>query len=367
VNPAPFRLEIGFVIDEGVPRGSRPWEWAFGRPSDSAVAVMRFGWIAKHLAQETGQRVRYSLYRPWQRYDAVVFLKSMKGPSRALARRLRERGTRVISDVNVDYFTPAEGTFYYRGMAPTVEQSASAQEMAGLSDALIADSIHIERVCAKHHPKVRWIPDNVEMSLVPPYQPWKQGAKLDLLWSGEAVKLFELLSIENVLRKLAGKIRLVLVTNDLAALDRWFEPWKSRFESLLAAVEHEIVPFKSIAELLKRYAVGGVFISPRFLDNTYNWGHTEWKITLPMACGRVALGSPLPSYAEVARLSDGAGLRLCKNDDEWTAAFDAMMSGDFDFATEEAAAREVVHAHYSTPVVAAAHRAFVAEVCAANG
>jgi hypothetical protein len=252
-------------------------------------------------------------------------------------------------------------------MAPTAEQSASAQEMAGLSDALIADSIHIEQVCAKHHPKVRWIPDNVEMSLVPSYQPWKPGAKLNLLWSGEAVKLFELLSIENVLRKLAGRIRLVLVTNDLAALDRWFEPWKSRFEGLLAAVEHEIVPFKTIAELLKLYATGGVFISPRFLDNTYNWGHTEWKITLPMACGRVALGSPLPSYAEVARLSGGAGLRLCGSEDEWAAALDAMLAGDFDFATEEAAAREVVRAHYSTPVVAAAHRACVAEVCTANG
>jgi hypothetical protein len=367
VKPASSRLTVGFVIDEGLPRGSRPWEWALGRPSDSAVAVMRFGWIAKYLADETGGQVRYSLYRPRQSYDAVVFLKSMKAPSRALARRLREAGTRVISDVNVDYFTPAEGTFYYRGMAPTPEQSASAQEMAGLSDALIADSIHIEQVCAKHHPQVRWVPDNVEMSLVPPHQSWKPGAKLDLLWSGEAVKLFELLSIENVLRKLASKVRLVLVTNDLTALDRWFEPWKSRFEGLLAAVEHEFVPFKSIAELLKLYARGGVFISPRFLDNTYNWGHTEWKITLPMSCGRVALGSPLPSYQEVARRSGSAGLRLCENEDDWAAALDAMLAGDFDFVAEEAAAREVVRAHYSTPVVAAVHRTCVAEVCATHG
>ena len=367
VKPASARLEVGFVIDEGLPRGSRPWEWALGRPSDSAVAVMRFGWIAKHLARETRGQVRYSLYRPWQRYDAVVFLKSMKTPCRTLARRLRAAGTRVISDVNVDYFTPAEGTFYYRGMAPTPEQSASAQEMAGLSDALIADSIHIAQVCAKHHPKVRCVPDNVELSLVPPYQPWKRGAKLDLLWSGEAVKLFELLSIENVLRKLARRIRLVLVTNDLGALDRWFDPWKGRFEGLLAAVEHEFVPFKSVAQLLKLYAGGGVFISPRFLDNTYNWGHTEWKITLPMSCGRVALGSPLPSYTEVAWRSGGAGLRLCENEDDWTTALDVMLAGSFDFAAEETAARDVVRAHYSTPVVAEAHHACVAEVCAANG
>ena len=358
-------MHVGFIVDGQLPRATRPWEWLLGRSSGSAVAEMRFAWIAQHLAGE--KAARYSLFRPWQRYDAVVFLKSMSRECLALARRLRDAGTPVISDVNVDYFTPAEGTFYYQGMAPTAEQTVRARELAGLSDALIADSSHIQQVCEQHHPNVRWIPDNVNMSLVPPYRAWKREGKLDLLWSGEAVKLFELLRIEDILRKLAPHIRLVLVTNDLSALDRWFEPWKSRFESLLAAVEHEIIPFRSVAELLKIYSSGGVAISPRFLDNTYNWGHTEWKITLPMACGRVALGSPLPSYREVAQRSGGAGLRLCEDDEAWAAAFDAVLSGSFDFAAEETAAREVVRAHYSTPVVAAAHRACVAEVCPGHG
>lgn len=366
MSGASSTLEVGFVIDEGLPRRTHPWEWLLGRSSDSAVAVMRFGWIAKHLAAETSSPVRYSLYRPWRRFDAVVFLKSFSAESQRLAAQLRSRGTRVISDVNVDYFTPADGTFYYRGMAPTPEQSASARKMAGLSDALFADSIHIQQVCAQHHPKVRWIPDNVELSLVPSYRPWKPGGRLDLLWSGEAVKLFELLSIEEVLRKFAPHFRLLLVTNDLAALDRWFDPWKSRFQGLLAALNHEIIPFRSVAGLLQFYSSGGVFISPRFLDNTYNWGHTEWKITLPMACGRFTLGSPLPSYREVARRSGGAGLRLCEDAGAWTEAFDAVLSGGFDFSAEEAAAREVVRAHYSTPVVAAAHRDGVAEVCATD-
>jgi hypothetical protein len=141
---------------------------------------------------------------------------------------------------------------------------------------------------------VRWIPDNVNLQLVPPCRAWKRDGKLTLLWSGEAVKLFELLRIGDVLRSYASHIRLVLVTNDLSAMDRWFEPWKQRLESLLAEIEHEIVPFRSVKELLEVYNRGGVFISPRYLDNTYNWGHTEWKIALPMVCGRVALASPLP-------------------------------------------------------------------------
>jgi hypothetical protein len=356
-------LEVGFVIDGQLPRWPRVWQWVRGCPSASAVGQMRFGWIARALPRK---RARYRLYRPGRRYDAVVFLKSMSADCQRLAQSLQQRGTRVIFDVNVDYFTPAGGNFYYRGMAPTAEQTANAKHMAELSDAVIADSNHLAGVCAKHHANVRWIPDNVDLRLAPPHRTWKSLPKLDLLWSGEAVKLFELLRIESVLRKFAHRVRLVLVTNDLTALDRWFDPWKLRFEQLLASVEHTIVPFRSVRELLKIYSGGGVFISPRFLDNTYNWGHTEWKITLPMACGRMAFGSPLPSYLDVAARSGGSGLRLCSDDDGWSAAFDDALCGRIDFAAEEKAARDVVEKFYATPPVAIAHHEYIAEVCAAG-
>lgn len=359
---------LGFVIDGRLPHWQRPWHLLRGCPSHSAVGEMRFGWIADHMNRQPDRGFRYELYRPWQRYDAVVFLKSMNAQSQALARSLRARGTRILFDVNVDYFTPATGTFYYQGMAPTAGQTEDARRMADLADALIADSSHLATVCAQHHPRVRWISDNVDMSLVPRVENgagWTPTGetKLTLLWSGEAVKLFELLSIESVLREFAGRVRLVLVTNSLAAMDRWFDPWKERFESLLRTIDHEIVPFTSIRALLDLYARGGVFISPRFLDNSYNHGHTEWKIALPMSCGRIALGSPLPSYRDVERRSHGAGLRVCADDPAWRVALDEILSGRINLASEAEAARQVVRDHYSTPVVAAAHGQFVAEVC----
>lgn len=335
-----------------------------GCPSHSAVGEMRFGWIAKHLNADRESGVHYSLYRPGQEYEAVVFLKSMNAASQELACSLRARGTRVLFDLNVDYFSEAQGTFYYQGMAPTPQQNDDARRMAELSDALIADSSHLAAVAAKHHPQVRWISDNVDMRLASLRLPQiKRDDRIDLLWSGEAVKLFELLSIEEVLRKFAGRVRLWLVTNSLSAIDRWFEPWKSRFGNLLQTLEHEIIPFHSVAELLRIYAYGGVFISPRFLDNSYNFGHTEWKIALPMACGRMALGSPLPSYQDVATRSNGAGLRLCADEGAWMEAFDQILSGAVDLEAEGDAASKVVEEYYSTPVVAKAHREFVSHVC----
>ena len=360
-------LRVGFVIDGRVPslaavlgRKIRPWEWLLGCNTSSSVGLMRYRWIAREVAQHGAQ---YSAYHPLGRYDAVVFLKSMSDESHRLAQCLRARGTRVIFDLNVDYLTPASGTFYYEGMAPSPEQRRQALAMMAASDALIADSSHLEKICRLQHPSVRWIPDNVDLRRAPPRRAWSRTGKLDLLWSGEAMKLFELLCIEEVLREFAGHIRLTLVTNSLTALDRWFEPWKGRLEKLLASVEHTIMPFRSVGELLKIYARGGVFISPRFLDNTYNLGHTEWKITLPMACGRVALGSALPSYLDVAERSGGRGLRVCREAAEWRENLDAILSGRFDFESEENAARVVIARHYSTPVIATAHRQFMEEIC----
>lgn len=358
---------IGFVIDSRVPSWAavvsgraRPWVPLLGWPSGGSVAVMRFGWIARRVNADAGAGWRYEIYKPWRSYHAVVFLKSMGAECAALAERLKRAGTRVVFDLNVDYLTPAGGQFYYDGMAPTPEQHAAAHAMLRASDLVIADSSHLAAVAAQHHARVAWIADNVEMRLAPPWHEWRREGRLPLLWSGEAAKLFELLAIGQPLLRNAGRIRLVLVTSALAALGRWPAAQRERFEALLARVEHEIIPFRSIPQLFTIYAQGGIFIAPRFLDNTYNMGHTEWKITLPMACGRGVLASPVPSYADFARVSDGKGLRLCANDAEWEAAIDGAVRGGLFSPAEEAAAREAVQAHYSTEVIARRHRDLLA-------
>ena len=357
---APLR-RVGFIADNCLPGFGR-WQGGWGSPlallrgwrTGSSVAEMRFGWIAEAVGRGAWS-LRYEWYRPWRRYDAVVFLKSMSGECRELAVRLRAQGVRTGFDANVDYYTPASGRFYYEGMAPTPAQRAQAIAMTQACDAVIADSSHIARQCRPWNADVTWIPDNVDMARVPAYRPWRPGnGPVPLLWSGTAAKLVDLLAIKSVLVKHARHVRLVLVTGSLDELGQWFAGYREEFRAMLAQVPHEFVTFRSIPELLARYAAGGVLISPRFLDNSYNLGHTEWKITLGMACGRLAFCSPVPSYADVAARSGGRGLRICANDAEWDAALDALLSGAM-APDEELAARATVEQHYSTPVVAAQH------------
>lgn len=356
---------VGFVVDDQVPSWQRrPWQMLCGAPSHSSVGTMRHRWIADWVRRNPSTGLTYEVFKPWRRYAAVVFLKSMGSAACALAQRLRAAGTRIVFDANVDYLTPPWGTFYYRGMAPTEEQRGQAQAITALADGIIADSPHLAAAWGRAHPAVRWIPDHVRMGDVPALHAWQPSGKLTLVWSGEAVKLFEFLAIEEPLRRIARHVRLRFVTNSLAALDRWHDGLADRFRALLAVVEHEFIPFRSIPQLLAIYAQGGIAVSPRFLDNSYNLGHTEWKVALPMACGRTVLATPVPSYEEVARLSGGRGLRLCADDAAWDAAFAAALGSGIDFAAEGAAARRTIEEHYSTPVVAAAHADWIRVVIA---
>ncbi|MBI4765592.1 MAG: hypothetical protein HY787_13470 [Deltaproteobacteria bacterium] len=326
------------------------------------ISLVRFAWITAQINETPEYKLKYEIYQPWRKYDALIFLKSMGDKSLSLLKRYHGKGLPVFFDANVNYYQ-IEGTEYYGGMLPSLQQKEEAIKMTESVDGVIADSEFLQKICAHYNARVIWIPDNVRMDLVPPYRPWRiSGGRVPLLWSGEALKLFELLAIEDLLNRYSSKIELVLVTNDLSALERWHPGYQDRFQSLLGMVPHRIIPYQSVEQLFQIYSQGGVAISPRFLDNSYNRGHTEWKITLGMACGRMVFCSPVPSYVKVAELSNGKGIRVCYTPEDWHSALEALLSAEMDLEMEEGAAQGVVEKYYSTPVVAEKQAGFVRSV-----
>jgi glycosyltransferase involved in cell wall biosynthesis len=358
-------MRVGFVIDNYIPtlpkvlrRGLRVDRFFTGWNTPSPTGFMRFGWIAAAVNQRTAG-VRYELYRVWQRYDAVVFLKSFDPSSLELARRLRGRDTRIVFDINVDYFTPASGEFRYDTMAPTNTQREAAIAMAREADLVITASRHLATACAPFARRVEWLPDHVNFDLVPALRSTAPDGPVNLWWSGEAVKLLDLLAIEEVLRKFAGRYRLRLVTSSLAALDKWKPGLKERFESMAREIKAEVIAFRTVPELLRQYGSGGFILSPRFLDNSYNLGHSEWKLTLGMACGLPAMASPVPSYVDLAGSAEAGAIRICSDTADWDAALGDAIEGRWG---DPAAAREVVRTHYATDAVAARHLNLVRSV-----
>ena len=320
---------------------------------------MRYGWVAEAVNDDPESGMCYELFKPWRRYDAVVFLKSMEVGCADHAERLKEQGTKVLFEANVDYYTEGvEGNLpgYLR---PTVDQRKKAIRMTSLADGVIASSSHLSRICRRWNPGTSWVPDHIPGRMIPKPRASTspKDSTLHVWWSGMADKAADLLPAGEALRSMGNKIRLHLVTGNMkAALKRMDPATASRLEAMLSDVPAAFHPFTSVADLLTLYAeVGGVIISPRSLENPYNRSHTEWKITLGMACGLPAITSPQPSYLDVREQSaDQSAVTICCSDSEWKSAFDTACRDDWHARASEAALC-VVREHYITEAVAPRH------------
>ncbi|MDD5198729.1 MAG: hypothetical protein PHC88_02920 [Terrimicrobiaceae bacterium] len=364
---------VGFIINSRVPgvaslrTGMPPLALVSGwDDAASPMGLMRFRWIADALrAANSGWR--YELYRPWRSYDAVVFLKSMGPACLALARRLKGEGTRVLFEANVDYYTRFEGEARLDAMAPGASQRRDAVEITELADAVIGSSRRLTEVCRSFNSAATWVPDNVNLRLRPAAaeaQPIRDG-RLQVWWSGTAAKLFEFLAAEEAFLALADRIHLQLVTDDIeTAAKRWPVEVRERFGRFLGRVPHALHRYRDIPHLFGLYATGGVIVSPRFLDVPYNLSHTEWKITLGMACGLPAIASPVPSYVDAAERSEPDAVSLCETFADWISAFDGFLSDSSRLREGGRAAFEAVRQHYETGVVAERHAAWIGETCA---
>lgn len=355
---------VGFIINSRIPawdslrRGMRPHHMLLGWPDKySPMHFMRFGWIADEINR--GGDIRYELFKPWKEYDAVVFLKSMEAGCARLAEHLRDRGCRVLFEANVDYYTEAGNESLPRELVPTPAQRSAAIRMTSFSDRVIASSRHLAEICREWNPLSAWVPDNIPLRMIPSGNCGSavREGRLQVWWSGMPAKIVDFLAIEKVLGALRGRIHLNLVTGDLAsAMGRFSSDQSTRIDRLLSTIGHTFYRFQDIPRLLGLYHQGGgVILSPRLLDNPYNQSHTEWKITLGLACGLPAITSPQPSYMDVAgRCETPRTVCICESDEDWQAAFEEVLEGRRAEEKSRAAA-EVVRRHYSTEVVAALH------------
>ncbi len=351
-------MRVGFIVNSRVPsfdairRGMPPWGLALGWDDAGAtMSYMRFRWLARF--QPEG--IHYELYRPWRFYEAVVFMKSMGAACMETIARLRKVGTAVLFEANVDYYTTWNGLVPMADMAPTPQQKADAEQITKMANAVIASSRHLTQICARMNPAAHWVADNILPEFLT-LSRWNTGpdGRLPVWWSGMAAKSFELLAAEESLLHFQDRIHLHMVMDDFSqGKAKWRPEVSTRFETFLSKIPHTFHRFKSIPHLLKLYSTGGVIISPRFLEIPYNLGHSEWKITLGMACGLPALASPQPSYEDVAQRAHPDAIRICRNYFHWEEALEWACTRPQQPSEE---AQEVVRRHYLSPLIAEQHR-----------
>ena len=325
----PRRYRVGWVASDTL-QASRV---SFDALSDAVR--MRIANVARWIERNT-EDIRCELYRRRRSYDVVVFQKAMSDDAIAEAGRLKERGTRVVFDANVNYYE-IEGEYEIPGTKPTEEQRRQAIAMTTAADLVVADSTFLCGVARRFNASAVTVPDNVDLDVFSSVSGHESAGPFRVVWSGMAAKALPLLDIAEAVSALADS-ELVLVSERAPEV----------MEQLREGLTVRYVPW-SLAGYARLLPSCDVIVSPKRLTNRYELGHTEWKITLGMACGLPAVASPQQSYVEA--LSDGGGF-IAETADEWQGAL-ARLAGDAGFRRSVgAAARATVERRYSTSVVA---------------
>jgi len=277
------------------------------------------------------------IYNHDKRYDAVVFFKAMGRLEQEEARKIKAYGGKVIFDANVNYYE-IWGKFDTFSNQPTLEQKKDAIQMTSLADLCVGDSSKLCGTVKKHNQNIRWIPDNVNLDVFRFVRKHAPTQPVRLVWSGISFKADHLLLLEDVFSKLKN-IELIIVSDRTPQV----------IKKLAPIVKCRFVPFsdRGYARLLSQC---DIIISPKQIVNSYEVGHTEYKITLGMAAGLPAVASPQQSYIEAISYKDG-GI-ICATPEEWVTALDSLIKDHKLREDLGRRARQTVIERYATPVVA---------------
>ena len=175
--------------------------------------------------------------------------------------------------------------------------------MLDAADAVTCASPFIRDRVATRHPRAHYVPDSIDAAHFAGRKTWSRRAgPLRAIWSGTSVKAHELLPALRLLGD-AGYRTTLLTDADpglgvCCDIRRW---------------AHASFP----SDILE----GDVAISYRASADSYDAGHSAFKLAVMMFQGVPALASPLPSYE--ALLADGGGL-VCRDDRSWRSALESI-------------------------------------------
>lgn len=243
--------------------------------------------VIKHLRD---QGIKTEVYKPFKKYDIVIFQKCFSEKYYEIAKKLSNTGSKIILDINVNYFVKAGETTQV-----TEKQIEDLHRFLGLTNTIFVSSHYLQSVAEKYHSDVHYIPEHI--STIGSHLPKKLSNPVKLLYCGYAVKANSVLLIEDVLKELSKEydVEFIFVCDQKPSLKL---PVKTSFVRYI---------HRNLVNILRQ---GDIKVAPRGIGNSYDLGHSFTKIGYPMSVGLPVVASPVPSYK-------GSPALLSTSEGEW--------------------------------------------------
>lgn len=281
------------------------------------------------------------LYGLFRKYDMVIFQKKFDEKAFEIAKKLKERKTKVILDINVNYYD-ASSKFIEK------KQNQDVMRFTELADGVIVPTGFLKESIRTIFPEKRvWV---IEESIEDKFFEKKKEKfikPLKLIWCGYSAKARELLLIADVLTSLYKKIEfeLILICDKEPKIRIGNVPIK------FIRYNHSEIP----ALLLK----GDIFIAPRELSDSYNLAHSFTKVGIAMAVGLPVAASPVPSYQNSPAI-------LCADREEWKENLEKMLTDIPSLEQLSRKGREYTNENYSPQVIKPEYKKLFMSVLESN-
>jgi glycosyltransferase involved in cell wall biosynthesis len=248
-------------------------------PYDKVIPSTRLRVYDVIRAFNNSDRFTLEVYRPWRKYDAVIFQKTFDEKAFRLALRLKKT-TKIVLDINVNYF---DHTWMKKG---ELNQNKNICRFMTLTDHLLVSTNYLKQYILPLHSTtpITVIEENIPDKYLLAKPPQVINQHVTFVYNGYSIKTKDLQLLQHVLTRLANifDVSYLFVCEKKPSIS--FTGVQTKF------IKHS---YKINEEHL---ALGQICLAPRDLNDSYNLGHSFTKIGLPMAVGIPVVASPIPSY-----------------------------------------------------------------------
>lgn len=300
--------QIGFVVDDI-------------QAYNKALASVRIRCYDIMAAMEKAG-IRVELYKPFKKYEAVIFTKTRTDESVRKAQKLKDTGTLVISDNFCEYLTDETRSDDW--------ERRNILKILNCSDVAITYSKEQYKQFCQYHNQVFFIQESVNDSYFKVCKEHKKTPRVTLIYSGFRSNALHTELIKDVILRLQREFQcrvLFICERDPA----------------IKSFPYEYIHYDQ-KEIVQNLLKGDIMIAPRPMEGIEKLQHTLTKIATPMAIGLPVVASPVPAYA-------GTPAILCNNEAEWYDALRKLVLDVEERKKTGKESRKYVKEHLSTDVV----------------
>ena len=240
---------MGFVLD--------------GKPTyKRALASLRMRCYDMILKMEQ-MGVKAELYKPNKKYDAVIFTKTRTDKTVALAKKLHDEGTTVISDAYCEYLADETRKDDW--------ERKNILQIMSCSDCVVTFSQSQFDQFVGYHGSVRLIEESVNDAFFTVEKKHEDKEKIKLVYCGYTGNAKDTLAIKDVIKEMQRKYNCDMLY--ICEKDPGFNEFPYQF----IKYNQKTIP----TQLLE----GDIMIAPRPMEGIEKKAHTLSKVAHPMAVG----------------------------------------------------------------------------------